>query len=322
MTTKLLEGDCRAILPTLDADSVHCVVTSPPYYGLRDYGVAGQLGLEATPDEYIQMMVAVFREVKRVLRPDGTCWVNIGDSYNNFRSQMGPGQAVHGRDDLRSKPAPNSRTRGWDGLKEKDLLMIPARLALALQADGWWLRSDVIWSKPNPMPESVTDRPTNAHEHVFLLTKSARYYYDADAVREKATKAPMPMQASAEAAQAKSLGPMQRGNGINHQFADPTRLWAADGGRNLRNVWTIATHAFPEAHFATMPSALAERCIKAGCPVDGTVLDPFAGAGTTGLVADRLQRDAVLIELNPDYCAMLRKRIVDDCPLFVNLAAD
>ena len=229
-------GDCRAVLATLPTQSVHCCVTSPPYFGLRDYGTAtwdggdpncdhkqgrngsgradgivddrgqrnrdgvgsmggdcnkcgairidSQIGLEATPDAYVAELVAVFREVRRVLRDDGTLWLNLGDSYNNFRVSKGPGQAVHGRDKLNGKPAPDSGRRGWKGLKEKDLIGIPWRVAFALQADGWYLRQDIIWSKPNPMPESVTDRCTKAHEYLFLLTKSARYFYDADAIKE------------------------------------------------------------------------------------------------------------------------------------------
>ncbi len=186
---RLLSGDCREVLKQLPDNSIHCCVSSPPYYGLRSYGVGiegGEIGSESSPEEYLATMVEVYRQVWRVLREDATCWINLGDSYNNFRSQMGPGQALHGRDDLRGKPAPDSRKRGWGGLKEKDLLLMPARLALALQADGWWVRSDIIWHKPNPMPESVRDRPVNSYEHVFLLTKSSRYYFDMAAVAEPA----------------------------------------------------------------------------------------------------------------------------------------
>lgn len=206
---RILEGDCREVLRTLPDASVQCVVTSPPYYGLRDYGVAGQLGLEATPDAYIATMVEVFREVRRVLRPDGTCWVNMGDSYaSGTKGSGGTGKStlmMDGREEMkriatadRSNAAAKFEPRRFDmgGAKPKDLLMMPARLALALQADGWWLRSDIIWAKPNPMPESVTDRPTNAHEHIFLLTKSARYFYDADAVREEALAAPVAINAT------------------------------------------------------------------------------------------------------------------------------
>jgi DNA modification methylase len=419
MTIQLLTGDCRDVLPTLPSNSVHCVVTSPPYYGLRDYGTAQweggaegcdhiktvykpaeyvndggayrsnnqswkggernqsepyghvcgkcgarridrQLGLETTPDEYLAAMVGVFREIRRVMRDDACAFVNMGDSYNS-----------------------------------KQLLLMPARLALALQADGWWVRSDIIWAKPNPMPESCTDRPTSAHEHVFLLTKAARYFFDADAVREEPTGRVEPLR----------FGRVPvRNDGASVYNCDGTR------GRNLRNVWTIATHAFPEAHFATYPPELVERCIKAGTSEKGccaacgapwvrvtersvaftsgsgragnkpngkyagseqaesgeydirmgpsvattttgwapscqcqanydcsglgcghqpcicigvqpcTVLDPFLGSGTTALVADRLQRNCIGIDLSLTYAGMAQRRLEADCPLFTSWA--
>jgi DNA modification methylase len=414
-------GDCRTELQTLPAESVHCVVTSPPYWGLRDYGTAswaggdaecdhrkadqgqkhagsdgklgtnntnwdhrnepyegvcgkcgavredGQLGLEPTPDAYIEAMVGVFREVKRVLRRDGTCWVNMGDSYAT-------GTATP------SKPSADNDVGYWNnadglgrsridgresGLKPKDLIGMPWRLAFALQADGWYLRSDIIWAKPNPMPESVTDRPTKSHEYLFLLTRSARYYYDADAVREPN----------------RTIGDRREGNG-RHQYngkwngSTPEQqafVTIDPAGRNLRSVWTIATQPYPGAHFATFPEALVEPCVKAGTsergvcpecgapwdraverviaqshrepgstwqsrtdpkfarggaftggestttgwhptcihhhpPIPATVLDPFAGSGTTARVANRLSRRAILIDLSADYLdqAMLR----------------
>jgi DNA modification methylase len=306
MTVRIIEGDCREMLATLPAESVHCCVTSPPYFGLRDYGVAGQIGLEPSPDEFIAALVVVFREVRRVLRSDGTLWLNLGDSYTTGASTAARSSDPKAVGDV----AAGVRRIGTPaGLKPKDLLMIPARVALALQADGWWLRSDIIWHKPNPMPESVTDRPTSAHEHVFLLSKSARYFYDIEAVREP------------------SVSDHVSGNG----YGRPEQLsrggrgqaegWTDVGGlRNLRNVWTIATAPFSEAHFATFPPALVEPCIRAGCPAGGTVLDPFGGAGTVGLVADRLQRDAILVELNPAYAAMARNRIANDGGMFAQVA--
>ncbi len=274
-----------------------------------------QIGLEATPDAYLAEMVRVFREVKRVLRPDGTCWVNMGDSYaskSGGYSPNAPSNLAGSKQSTQPHATQAIRANVSHGLADKQLLMMPARLALALQADGWWLRSDIIWHKPNPMPESVTDRPTSAHEHVFLLAKSARYFYDADAVREDAD----PAYASRYLAPF-NVGPKElNGAGRPGGFSNTAGMKQFTGSRNCRNVWTIATAPYSEAHFATFPPALAERCIKAGCPVGGTVLDPFAGAGTTLLVADRLQRDAIGIELNPDYTRLAMDRCRDDAPLF------
>jgi DNA modification methylase len=271
-------GDVRDVLPTLDAKSVQCVITSPPYWGLRDYGVTGQIGLEPTPDDYVQTMVEVFREVKRVLRDDGTLWLNLGDAF-----------------------------------QDKQLLGQPWRVAFALQADGWYLRSDIIWAKGvsfcpsysgSVMPESVTDRPTKSHEYLFLLTKSPRYYYDADAVREN----------WADDRNGAANG--QNWDRPETQTASPRRpqLAPKTTGRNLRSVWTINPQPFSEAHFATFPTALVEPCIKAGSRKGDTVLDPFAGSGTVGCVALKLGREFVGIELNPDYCTMASESI--DGPLF------
>jgi DNA modification methylase len=375
----IYQGDVRAVLPELASDSVDCIVTSPPYWGLRDYGSDGQIGLERTPEEYVANLVAVFRELRRVLKPSGTCWLNLGDSYaaNGQPGQSNLdvlGEQYRGGDHKRAE-VEKPRKQLPTGLKPKDLVGIPWRVAFALQADGWYLRSDIIWAKPNPMPESVTDRPTKAHEYLFLLTKSARYYYDADAVRE---------------ANLTNLPVVDKPRSQNRQGVTPLAEREADGwgslgynpaGRNLRSVWTIATRPYPGAHFAVFPPELPERCIKAGssergvCPDCGkpwermtekgepvqqhrapgtqtkrtgngkdssvletgmvwpretvgwcrscpehvassiglvpepaVVLDPFAGSGTTGMVANRLSRRAILIDLNGDYLKQQLKR--------------
>lgn len=331
MSVRILVGDCRDVLRTLPDTMAQCCVTSPPYFGLRDYGVAGQIGLEPTPDDFVCEMVAVFREVRRVLRDNGTLWLNLGDSYASR-----PNGTI-GMSGLDGSFAPHAETRRANalrktglapGLKHKDLIGIPWRVAFALQADGWYLRSAIVWAKPNPMPESVTDRPTSAYEMVFLLSKSERYHYDADAIREGRT--------SDEDANGFRGGAYTGGNIDNdtvgkrtavgnkrvrgvpprhagYETSDQSGLDSVPrgAGRNARNVWTIATRPFPEAHFATFPPELAERCILAGCPAGGTVLDPFGGAGTTGLVADRLQRDAILVEINPEYAAMAERRVAE-----------
>jgi DNA modification methylase len=306
MTVKIKTGDCLEVLRNLPpCFRVNCCVTSPPYFGLRDYGHAGQIGLESTPDEYVSRLVEVFREVRRVLRDDGTLWMNLGDSYNaNQGTGIDTNQDGGGRKSLSASPRVSS-----GGLPPKNLLGIPWRVAFALQADGWYLRSDIIWHKPNPMPESVTDRPTKAHEYLFLFAKSPKYYYDAAAIAEEASgrvpgnKSPQRLDDSRDGEAERILKAQQK-------------AWDF---RNRRSVWTVPTQPFSGAHFATFPPALIEPCIKAGCPVGGTVLDPFGGAGTTGLVADRLQRNALLIELNPDYAAMARDRIYNDAPLLANL---
>jgi DNA modification methylase len=316
MSFRIINADVMNGLAQLEDESVHCVVTSPPYWGLRDYGVAGQIGLEPTPDAFVARMVEVFREVRRVLRKDGTCWVNLGDVYN---SQNG----FHRGKPYMNGGAPKTTIypdRGGSGLKPKDLIGMPWRVAFALQSDGWWLRSDIIWSKPNPMPESVTDRPTKSHEYVFLLSKSATYFYDAEAIKEQESAASTARYAYAKDGRINGAGAYA--DAANGQGAGTFAAANAartknphipqDGKRNKRSVWTIATAPFPEAHFATFPPELPEICIKAGCPVGGTVLDPFAGAGTTLLVADRLQRNAIGIELNPEYAAMAERRLAND----------
>jgi site-specific DNA-methyltransferase (adenine-specific) len=288
-------GDCIAEMQSMPAKSIHCCVTSPPYYGLRDYGVDGQIGLEETPAAFIEKLVAVFREVKRVLRDDGTLWVNMGDSWG----------------------------------KDKQLLGMPWRLAFALQDDGWLLRQDIIWNKTNPMPESVRDRCTKAHEYVFLLTKKKRYHFDHDAIREPAVYA------------GKNTG-VGFGHGTDKSTRDRSRVKARDnfrrdaskraqvipgqnygthradrqdtvpdGMRAKRTIWTLATRAFKGAHFATFPPQLIEPCILAGCPAGGTVLDPFGGSGTTAGVALAHGRNAVLCELNPEYAAYVPARVAE-----------
>lgn len=363
----ILQGDNRELLRELPSESVDSCVTSPPYWGLRDYKVEGlvwggdsscshswnvehlsgeirtglglaklgeryrggghkqgqiplieterstcgecgawkgSLGLESTPELYVEHLVEVFREVRRVLKREGTIWVNLGDSYCNFRSEMGPGQAVHGRDKLNGKPDVKSKRRGVPGLKEKDLIGIPWRVAFALQADGWWLRSDIVWSKPNPMPSSVKDRPTGSHEYIFLMSKSQNYYYDQDSVREVTGN-----EASwddYEKGYGKNNGADSDRYGEGYRKHSPAMTHPL--GRNRRTVWTVATAPYKGAHFATFPPKLVEPCILAGTPIGGIVLDPFAGSGTVGKVALDHGRRAILMELNPDYCELIVER--------------
>ena len=380
MSHTILEGDCIAGLRTLPDASVHCCVTSPPYWGLRDYGHDGQIGLESTPEAYVARMVEVFREVRRVLREDGTCWLNLGDSYNGIG---GPGKQDGGPIGPTAAVAiVGTKGRRISGLKPKDLVGIPWRVAFALQADGWWLRQDIIWHKPNPMPESVRDRCTKAHEYVFLLTKSERYYYDAEAVSEASVEMSRPQ------SEKRRLQRMNRGVVVAGEFGQTSK--GVDGGaavthvmksgerRNRRSVWTVTTKPYSGAHFATMPPDLVEPCIKAGtsehgccqdcgspwvrltertklkrerpnahtkrhgdagtgnscgndvagvavqtvgwqksCDCDSqtpevvpcTVLDPFAGSGTTLAVAAELGRNAIGCELNPEYIELANQRI-------------
>lgn len=315
MTIRLLVGDCRERLAELPDESVNCCITSPPYFGLRDYGVQNQMGLEATPAEFVDGLVGVFREVRRVLRDDGTLWLNIGDSYAG--SGRGFGDTTSANKGQTASRAVHTvggqRTKAPDGFKPKDLIGIPWMLAFALRADGWYLRQDIIWSKPNPMPESVRDRCTKSHEYVFLLSKSARYHYDADAIREPLTDATLRRIAQGVDGQ---NGSDRAHGGTKH--GGPMKAFVKEGfGANKRSVWSIGSQPYAGAHFATFPPALVEPCVLAGCPPLGTVLDPFAGAGTTGLVADRLQRHAVLIELNTEYAELARRRIIDEAPLLV-----
>jgi len=306
---RIIVGDALAQLREMPDESVNCVITSPPYWGLRNYGVAGQLGLEETPGKYIDAMVGVFREVRRVLRSDGTLWLNLGDSYSNIGKWGGRTSGKHTKD-LHGGHQTSSMVHGGkiDGLKPKDLVGIPWRVAFALQSDGWYLRSDIIWHKPNPMPESVTDRPTKSHEYVFLFTKREHYWYDAKAIRE-------PEKPESAARYDYSFGGAKA-----EQIAEKDALGMAlrtrpigertgDGMRNKRTVWTIATHSTPEAHFATFPDDLVTPCVLAGCPAGGVVLDPFGGTGTVARVAEDIGRRWILIELNPEYAAMADRRM-------------
>lgn len=350
----ILCGDVLEKLAELPDESVNCCVTSPPYWGLRDYGTAQweggdsncnhsgtvartappgtdkqasnkgsccvtsgdckcgarridrQIGLEKTPQEFVAKMVQVFSEVRRVLRKDGVCWVNLGDSYN---ANQGKGFDTHKDGGARKAAAASPKLPRPPGLKPKDLCGIPWRVAFALQDDGWWLRQDIIWAKPNPMPESVRDRCTKAHEYVFLLTKSAKYWWDAEAIAIPASEVYMNdgrWETGATTANYKDgyLDAMAQNPKMPHRVFNGERRETV----NRRSVWTITTQPFPEAHFATFPEELPKLCILASCPPDGTVLDPFAGSGTTGKVAIEIGRKAVLIELNPTYAKLIEDR--------------
>ena len=302
----LHHGDALGVLTDLPDRSVDCIVTSPPYFGLRDYGVDGQIGAEPSPGEFVAALVAVFREARRVLADDGTLWLNLGDSYVHKKAS-GP----QGRDGERAtRTFTADAAGGWSGLPDKNLLGIPWRVALALQDDGWTLRNEIIWHKPNAMPESVADRLSNRHEHLFLLTKQPRYWFDLDPIREPRSEVSIK-----RATPHRSPAGKAAREGLPYAgIASPQTLALSqmmhDGGRNPGDVWTIATQPFTEAHFATMPPALAERCVQAGCKPGGTVLDPFSGSGTTGLAAARHGRRYVGIDLNADYLDLsLRTRL-------------
>lgn len=310
---ELLAGDALEILRTLPSSSVHVCVTSPPYWGLRDYGVQGQLGMEKTPEEFVAKMVEIFREVRRVLKDDGTLWLNLGDCYANQGGKQQPHRDTSGG----FTGSPGTRTQGYalagggferpasvgGIIKPKDLVGIPWRVAFALQADGWYLRQDIIWHKPNPMPESVRDRCTKAHEYIFLLSKSDRYYFDHEAIKEPAVS------------DHKSGNGFKRAHRLTYQNADGSargndQQWTDVGGfRNRRSVWTVTTKPFKGAHFATFPPDLITPCIIAGARPGDTVLDPFVGSGTTGLVALKHGRRFIGIDLNESYLTMARERI-------------
>jgi DNA modification methylase len=426
VSVKILRGDVREQLATLADQSVHCVVTSPPYWGLRDYGTAkweggdqacqhkgtpkprqdthgqgeahgrfsdtrgtqpakqaycipvrdtctcgarridAQIGLEASPAEFVETMVGVFRDVRRVLMDDGTLWLNLGDSYAT--RPYGDGHSFDPKYGGRNREAGYPGRQPQPGFKAKDMVGIPWRVAFALQADGWYLRQDIIWAKPNPMPESVRDRCTKSHEYLFLLSKSERYYFDQEAIKERAIAADMgEMDGGAQrlpdgsnandgrnyrdswngstftkgktakhqgertqSEESRSLGAKgEAADVVENRSGAGARMGRGAGWRddpenspltrNKRSVWTVATQPFKEAHFATFPPALIEPCILAGCPPRGVVLDPFAGAFTTSLVAERHQRDSIAIELNPAYIEIGRRRLMEESPLFTNM---
>ena len=343
MKATILIGDVLDRLRGLPDESVQCVVTSPPYWGLRDYKVSGQIGLEKTPEEYVRKLTVVFSEVRRVLRSDGVLWLNVGDSYN-----AQPGQRKHGveRNDVSGwKQQTNAGcltvgSRNVPNLKHKDIVGVPWMLAFALRADGWWLRQEVIWAKPNGMPGSQEDRCTSSHESVFQLSKRATYYSDFDAIKTPARESTMVRMAQDIQSQAgshrgnggeKTNGPMkavqkkdkQRGHsrvhaGFNERWDQMERKQQQQPA-TMRDVWFIAPASFDEAHFAVMPEELARRCILAGSKPGDTILDTFCGSGTTGVVALRYQRNFIGIELNPEFGEMSERRIGNEIPLFAGV---
>ena len=306
MSIKILEGDCLQTLSSLEEKSVNTCVTSPPYWGLRDYGEDNQLGQEETPEKFVQNLVKVFQEIRRVLRDDGTVWLNLGDTY------CGTGHKGDTKDMLIcGGKARNGQSFALnnkvEGFKSKDLIGIPWRVAFALQADGWYLRQDIIRHKPNPMPESVQDRCTKAHEYIFLLSKSLKYYYDNEAIKEEV----------------QDWGTRKRSEGKYHNegtgLQPHTALEKSYDFKNKRSVWTVTTKPYQEAHFATYPPELIKPCILAGCPEGGTVLDPFGGSGTTAQVANNLNRNAILCELNPQYVDIAKGRLHESLGMFMDL---
>lgn len=328
LTYQILQGDCLQTLPTIESGTVHTCITSPPYFGLRDYGVDGQIGLEQSPEAYVAKLVEVFREVKRVLRDDGTLWLNLGDSYTSSGTKSGIGNnsssTLQGGKSTQSAASSVKGKFNYD-TKPKDLIGIPWRVAFALQADGWYLRQDIIWHKPNPMPESVTDRCTKAHEYIFLLSKSPKYYYDAEAIAEPVAQSSIarlsPFKTNAKM---KAAGP--RFGGAKYGDSDDPKhasksgnVWTGAEKVNKRSVWTVTTKPFREAHFATFPEDLITPCILAGSREGDLVLDPFNGAGTTGIVAMRYGRRYIGCELNPEYIAMSDRRIGGIMPLLASV---
>lgn len=311
LNNHILCGDARDMLSSLPARSVQCCVTSPPYWGLRDYGVEGQIGLEDSPSAYIAALMPVFDQIWRVLRDDGTLWLNLGDTYIGYHGN----KKAHGAapsDKPGYREGMRSTSVGADGLKNKDLAGIPWRVAFALQDAGWYLRCDCIWAKPNPMPESVKDRPTRAHEYIFLLAKADKYSFDASVIREPAKSLPGGINRN-QVREMNCTPAYQANRGGRRQ--EPVKRGAMgtpdDGFRNKRSVWTVSTRPFPDAHFATFPPDLIRPCILAGCPAGGTVLDPFFGSGTVGQVYIEERRSFIGIEINPEYVAMAERRIAE-----------
>lgn len=313
---KIYQGDCIDSMKMMSDKSVQCCVTSPPYFGLRDYGVDGQIGLEGTPDDFVKKLVEVFREVKRVLADDGTLWLNIGDSYAG--SGKGPAGNLGKAHNERHMEHTKSSGLVPDGCKPKDLIGIPWMLAFALRADGWYLRQDIIWNKPNGMPEAVKDRCTKSHEYIFLLTKSPKYFYDAKAIEEDAKTKPgvtWSERKSAGATAGNVIVGNEKRNGtqrVVHGKGISSNLTRQDGKKNKRSVWTVTTKPFKGAHFATFPTDLIEPCILAGSRPGDTVLDPFNGAGTTGVVSLKHGRKYIGCELNPEYIEITESRLYDN----------
>jgi DNA modification methylase len=345
----LLHGDALATIETLPANSVQSIVTSPPYWMLRDYGFAGQSGLEPTFTQYVDNLVVVFRAARRVLRRDGTLWLNLGDSYNAYSGNRGKSNGINNNNNNNNNVIP--AIAGGHGLiaptlKAKDLIGIPWRVALALQADGWYLRSEIIWAKPNGMPSPVSDRPTTSHEHVFLLSQAQRYYYDADAIREPVTASMVEQMAvgyegegqkpyeehgvqNPSSVKARIIKgkrdrlEKQRGHGRQHagfndRWAARTKDEQMACGANARSVWRIAPEQSKLEHYAVMPRALARRCVLAGCPAGGVVMDPYAGMATTGVVALEEGRSFIGIEASPEYHPVARERLGGVAPLLAS----
>lgn len=309
MKNKIYLGNCIDVLRTFPDKSINCCITSPPYYGLRDYGVDGQIGMESTPDEYVENIVNVFNEVKRVLTDDGVLWLNIGDSYAGSNKGKGTKKlsklqsSNHDANYMLNNNNTN-KTYKLNGYKPKDLIGIPWMIAFALRNSGWYLRQDIIWAKGNPMPESVKDRCTKSHEYIFLLTKSRKYYFDNVSIKEPAITKPKARNKNKEGYQA------DYPNGS--RFSAGTRVYGSDGMRNKRDVWFVNTKPCKEAHFATFPDTLIKPCVLAGCPENGIILDPFIGSGTTGIVAKRHNRNYIGIEINPEYAAIAERRISEE----------